>query len=55
MANDNRRLGRAYFNEGRRRYGRVDIALIYYDGESESGECRLSQLEGNRPRTLKPS
>jgi len=28
----NERLGRAYFNEGRRRYGRVDIALIYYNG-----------------------
>ena len=28
----NVRLGRAYFNEGRRRYGRDDIALIYYNG-----------------------
>ena len=28
----NERLGRAYFNEGRRRYGRDDIALIYYNG-----------------------
>jgi len=28
----NERLGRAYFNEGRRKYGRDDIALIYYNG-----------------------
>lgn len=28
----NEKLGRAYLNEGRRKYGRDDIALIYYNG-----------------------
>ncbi|MEM7620341.1 MAG: lytic transglycosylase domain-containing protein [Pseudomonadota bacterium] len=28
----NEKLGRAYFDEGRERYGRDDIALIYYNG-----------------------
>lgn len=28
----NEKLGRAYFNEGLERYGRKDLALIYYNG-----------------------
>ena len=35
----NERLGRAYFDEGRRKYGRDDIALIYYNGGPKAAKA----------------
>ena len=46
MTNPNlsEKLGRAYLNEGRDRYGRDDIALIYYNGGPRAANAAYKSL-----------
>ena len=41
----NEKLGRAYLNEGRNRYGRDDIALIYYNGGPRAANAAYKSLK----------